>query len=330
MSILHEKSLCCRGKITRFGNRRRQCVTCQRTWRVWQRRGGRDKKRVSRKLLEQFFDGQIISITKEAQRRGVHESTLRRRLAAALGHYQQEPWPVITAGPESAVLLADAIVKRIRRRWWTVSFTAIKAVGDSRASLLPPVVMAHRESYAGWRCVLNTIPDGIHPAIKALVCDGHQGLVYYARWSGWYVQRCQAHLLFSISGRRSHSPWGRHRQEGRELYDLAKSIFKETDAAALAAMLNTIEVLGWETKSPQLRRIISGFVNAVADYRTYLEHPELDIPTTNNAMESFISQFQELCHRARGFATIHSLTGWVRGFAKCKKHITCNGCHQPN
>lgn len=228
------------------------------------------------------------------------------------------------------MLLADAIVKRIRRRWWTVYFTAVKAPGDSTASLLPPMVIAHRESYAGWRLVLNAIPDNIHLAIKALVCDGHRGLVYYARWSGWHVQRCQAHLLFSISGRRSHSPWSRHRQEGSELYGLARAIFKETDATALATEINIIETMGWETRSPQLKRIVSGFVNAVEDYRTYLEHPELDIPTTNNALESFISQFQELCHRARGFATIHSLTGWVKAFTKYKKRITSNGCHQPN
>lgn len=329
MTTLHEKSPCCRGKIIRFGNRRRQCKSCGRTWRVWQRRRGRDKKRINKKLLQQFFDSHMVSMTKEAKRRAMHESTLRRRLAAALRHYEKEPW-VITDCPNPAVLLADAIVKRIRRRWWTVYFTAIKVPGDTTAFLLPPVVIAHRESYAGWRLTLNAIPDGIHSAIKVLVCDGHRGLVYYARSSGWHVQRCQAHLLFAISGRRSRSPWSRHRQEGGELYGLAKAIFRETDTAALAAEINAIEARGWETKSPGLRRIISGFVNAVEDYRTYLRHPELDIPTTNNALESFISQFQELCHRARGFATTHSLTGWVRAFAQYKKSITCNGCHQPN
>lgn len=237
---------------------------------------------------------------------------------------------MIAGHPEFAVLLADAIIKRIRRRWCTVCFTAIKFPGDAKASLLPPMVVLHRESYAGWRMVLNAIPDDIYPAIKAIVCDGHRGLVYYARRSGWHVQRCQAHLLFSISGRRSQSPWSRHRREGRELHELAKSIFKETDATALAAAVNNIEVMGWETKSPQLRRVISGFVNAVEDYRTYLEYPGLDIPTTNNALESFISQFQELCHRARGFATIRALTVWVNAFTKYKKRITCNGSRQPN
>lgn len=330
MSTLHEKSPCCRGKIIRFGNRRRQCTNCHRTWRVWQHRRGRSKYRINKKPFLQFLDNGMVSITREAGRRHMHESTLRRRITAALRHYHTEPWPAAPSCPSQVVLLADAIVKRIRRHWWTVYFTAVKVPGDAAARLLAPIVLPHRESHAGWRVALNALPDDVYSTIKAIICDGHRGLVHYAQGSGWHVQRCQAHLLFAISGRRSRSPWSRHRAEGQRMYDLAKYIFVVTEPAALATAINTIEAMGWETKSRQLRRIISGFVNAVEDYRTYLKHPELDIPTTNNALESFISQFQELCHRARGFATIHSLTSWVSAFSKYKNHITCNGFYQPN
>lgn len=330
MTLQHEKSSCCQGEVIRFGGRRRQCIVCRRTWRVWPRARGRDKKRINQTLLAQFLDGNFVSIQREARRRRIHESALRRQLVIAAEQYNAKPWGVLAFDEGSLVLMADAVIKRIGYRWWTVYFVAIKLPRTSAAVLLAPTIISGRESYAGWQSVLNAIPDDIHANTKALVCDGHIGLVHYARWSGWHVQRCQAHLLFSIAGRRSRSPWSRHRDEGEELYKLAKIVLSETDEKTLIEACIAVEVMGWETSSRQLSKIISGFMKSIDDYRTYLVYPELDIPKTNNPMESFISQFQELCHRSRGFATVKAISRWAAAFTKHKKHITCNGSHQPN
>ena len=173
--------------------------------------------------------------------------------------------------------------------------------------------------------MLDAITEKIRKNVAVLVCDSHRGLVYYARWSGWKVQRCQAHLIFALAGRRSRSQWSRHQKEGERIYQLVKIIFATRKRKVLNDALTEIEALGWETNSRILKKVIGGFVNSFEEYRTSLNTPQLNIPTTNNAMESFFSQFQELCHRARGFSSAQSLTFWATTFAKYKKQITCNG-----
>lgn len=228
------------------------------------------------------------------------------------------------------VLLADAMLKRIRGQWWTVYFTAVKMPGDTHAVLLPPVVQAGRECPSGWRAALNAIPDAVAHRVAVLVCDGSRGLVHYGWCNGWHIQRCQAHLLFAIAGRRSRSRWSRHREEAHTVHQLTRTILHSTDTRTVQYAVNALEACGWETASTQLTYIISGFLRSVEQHRTCLHHPEWDVPATNNAMECFIGQFQELCRRARGFSSPEALTRWANAFVKHKQWITCNGFHQPN
>lgn len=280
-------------------------------------------------MLERLFNGEFASINKEAKRLRIHESVLRRKLRYAAQYVcSHDSWEELPKqGPY--ILLADAIIKRIKGKWWTVYITAAKCSTDSVATLLPPIVIPGKESYAGWRQALNGVPDNLFKNTTILVCDGHKGLVFYAKWNKWLTQRCQAHLLFAISGRRSRSPWSRHREEGEKMYKLAKVILSTTDNQILKQAIDEIEVMGWQTKSKQLRKIINGFLESVDQYRTYLSYPNLNIPTTNNSIESFNSLFQEFCHRARGFASSDALNLWITAFAKNKKRITCNGYYQP-
>lgn len=331
MNTLHEKSICCGGRIIRFGERRRQCVGCKKTWRVWQRKRGRKCHRKNPNLLQAYFEGEFASIRKEAVRRRVHESMLRRRLHANAKHLvaREMSWHIPRVS-SPVILAADGIIKRIQKRWWTVYLLALKFPATDKAVLLQPVMKPGRETYYGWQDTLNALPENIYKHIRILLCDGHKGLVHYGHLCGWKVQRCHAHLIFAITGRRSRSPWSRHRTEGERLYKLAKIILVTRNQQKLLSALNEIEAMGWTTSSHQLRHVINGFVATVDDYRTYLTFPALHVPTTNNALESFIGQFQELCHKARGFSSIKALKLWVTAFAKYKQRITCNGFYQPN
>lgn len=330
MNTLHEKSICCRGKIIRFGERRRQCVGCKKTWRAWQHKRGRKRYRQNPSVLRAYFEGEFVSIRKEAARRKIHESMLRRRLhASAKNLINKMPW-YIPRVSYPVILAADAIIKRIRKRWWTVYLISVKYPKAGKAVLLQPVIKPGRETYYGWQDTLNALPENIYKHTKILLCDGHKGLVHYAHLCGWEVQRCHAHLIFAITGRRSRSPWSRHRLEGERLYKLAKIILVTRSKQKLLSVLNELEEMGWATSSPQLRHVISGFVTSVGEYRTYLKTATLNVPTTNNALESFISQVQEMCHRARGFSSMSALKFWVTAFAKHKQRITCNGFYQPN
>lgn len=327
MAKIHEKSPCCKGKIFRFGKRRRQCVNCRKTWSVWKRKRGRHRHRTQPSLLDKYFSGAFASIQKEADRRGIHESVLRRRIRfLAKKLCSKGAWSPPTTG--STILLVDAIIKRINGCWWTVYLTAVKSVTESFATLLPPIVSRTRESHKGWQDTLNGIPDEIYKNITVIVCDGHRGIVGYARGTGKLIQRCQAHLLFALQGRRSRSQWSRHRKEGERIYRLAKDVMVTTDKVTLKNFIDELETLGWQTHSIQLKKIISGFLESVNDYRTCLEY--LNVPGTNNAMESFIGLFQELCHKARGFSSPEALKFWIIAFVKHKDRITCNGFNQQN
>lgn len=330
MTRKHEKSSCCRREIIHFGGRRRQCKLCRRTWRVWQRHRGRKQTRTNQKLLMQYLDGHFASIRREAKRRRISESALRRRLKKNAQHFvDAAPWESIPQQNDQYILVADAMIKRINYQWWTIYCMAVRSCKAKQAILLPPVVKTGREVYQGWQAALETLPLNMRKNIKILICDGHRGLIYCARWNGWRIQRCQAHIIFAISGRRSHSFWSFHREEGRKLYALAKTIITTKSSRKLSQAIHDIEIMRQNTSSPILKRVLRGLIRSVGDYRTCLDYPELNIPTTNNAMESFLSQFQELCHRARGFSSVESLKLWITAFAKYKKHITCNGSHQP-
>lgn len=330
MNTQHEKSPCCGAKINHFGSRRRQCSFCKKTWRVWRKKRGRNKKRLLLGALIKYFDGDFVSIAKEARRRHIHESSLRRRLKCAAIHLVEHgEW--LRPEPSAVyILLADAIIKRIRGAWYSAYIMALKDIRKNDALLLPPVILPNRESHGGWTEVLNGIPDQIWKNIAAIVSDGHRGIIDYAHYNNVKVQRCQAHLLMAIAGRRSYSKWSRHRDEGEKLYRFTQIMFGTRDEEEFRKAMIALEEMGWLTKSVQLKKVISGFLTSAHEYRTCLKYPELNIPSTNNAVESLISRFQELSHRAHGFASIEAFKIWIIAFVKFKRKITCNGFHQPN
>lgn len=330
MKSLHEKLICPHQHSIRFGGRRRQCIACKTTWRVWQRKRGRKSLRIDHNILTRYLDGDFVSIRKEAKRRNVHEDVLRRRIKRSARRFIADAASKPPVSQTPCILLADAIIKYIRHEWWTVYLTAVTIPGSNTATMLHPMVRKGKEDYQGWIAMLDALPPSLHTIIVVLVCDGHRALVYYARSHRWLIQRCHAHVLRALSGRRSHLPWSRHRKEGQQLRHLALTILTTSDPQKLSCAIMDIEAMGWDTHSPILQKVINGFVNAVDDYRTYRTHPEFHIPTTNNAMESFISQFQELYHRARGFSSSAALAEWIVAFVKHKRFITCNGTHQPN
>ena len=141
MDTQHEKSPCCGGRIIHFGERRRQCASCKKTWRVWRRRRGRKKKRNNLLLVFQYLDGNFVSIKKEAKRKRIHESALRRQLKRSAQHFiETTAWEKVPAN-RRYILMADAVVKRIRRQWYTVYIVAAKQPHRSTAVVLPPVVL---------------------------------------------------------------------------------------------------------------------------------------------------------------------------------------------
>lgn len=287
-------------------------------------------KRASSHLLSQYLQHELPSLYALARVTGQHREAMRIRLARSRSAFlRATPWPPLPTDG-LLILICDAMVREVEGAWLTAYFILIRPAGTSQAVIHQPYLAAGTETPAGWQAALATIPEITQRHIQAVVCDGHRGIVYYAKRQGWLIQRCHFHLLAAIQGRRSRWIRSRHRIIGERLYRLASLVLTTPDPSQVLPTLTELETIAWDTTSCVLRKVLLGFVNHAEDYRTYLRHPELNLPRTSNAAEALIGMIRHFCHRARGFRTRHSLEQWIAALIKHKRVMTCNGTRQPN
>lgn len=330
MTKIHAKSSCCRARIRWFGGRRRQCIQCYHTWRIRPHRRGRKRHRTSSVLALNYLSHAVIPMRVWAHLKRCAPDRLERRLIRSRSYFiHTTSFPSLPAtGP--LLILADAMIECIAGSWYTIYFILIKRPYWHTAIITPPVIVPGKETEDGWRATFVALPHNTHRSIQAIICDGHRGILRYARHVGWHIQRCHIHLLRRLNGRRSRSPWSRHRVEGKRLYALVSEAITTDDTIRFSTLINDIEELGWDTTSPQLRIYIDSFLNQIDAYRTYLTYPALRLPTTTNTIECFIGIIHMLKQRARGFRTIHALSAWIEAIVKHRRTITCNSSIQPN
>ena len=321
MEIKHAKVGCTSAQVVRFGGRRRCCTNCGVAWRIRLKKRGRRRRRSSSEFVLRYFRHEIPSLRGLAQRKHQSRRCLELRLRRSRDFFlAHTPWPMI---PETGplIVIADAIVFQHQGRWYTSHLFLVRSPDDLEAVILPPVILAGTETSTSWAIAFATIPAEVLTRIKALVCDGHRGLVYFAARQHWIIQRCHFHLLAAVSGRRSRFGRSRHREEGQRIYELVKRVLLTTDETQVPTLLNQIDDEALSTSSPELRRYLRGFVNAWEDFRSYQYHPELHLPTTNNTAESLAGCLRELLHRARGFSSLGAIEKWFAAFVKYKKTI---------
>lgn len=330
MQKIHEKSSCCGAAVRRFGGKRRQCVKCRKTWSIHPRRRGRKLKRGSCiRVIRYLTNARISSYARAALSHTAadrFEADLRRSRDLFL---RTSAWRTLPNEPP-LIAVADAFVKCIRGRWYTLYLILIRRSVETHAVIAPLLLLPGTETHAGWQDAFGRLPPPVKTAIRVLVCDGHKGLIDRAKAHRWLIQRCHFHLLAAVQGRRSRWGRSRHRKEGERAHRLAKAVLETPDESALTEHLRTVEDLALSTSSPQLRTILLGLRSAFEDYRTYLVHPQLHLPTTTNAAESFFSSVENLCHRTRGFCSVHSFMRWVTALAKNKQVIACRERNQQN
>ncbi len=329
MKSLHAKSLCCGATVRRFGDRRRQCSKCRKTWRIRVKKRGRDLKRARRDLVIRFFEHALGSAKARSRYQQWTERTLQRHLERSRDLFARiTPWPQLPQNPV-LIIIADAMVRRIRRQWYTVYCMLIRSPDHKEAVIIPPVIMQGIECQSGWQHALATIPPETQKCLRAMVCDGHRGLVNYAKQRRLIIQRCHFHLLSHIQRRRSRWAYGYHREEARKVFEVVERILTTPHRRTLNSLLIAADNLALETTSRELQKALRGFVNNAEDFRSYIYHPKLHLPTTSNTAESFIGCINELLHRLRGVSSPESFALWIEALAKYKATITCNGFHQP-
>ena len=321
MNKIHEKSPCCGAVIHHFGQRRRQCSNCQKTWRVWQRKRGRTKRRIHTEILLRYFQRYLPQTS-------IDRHTRAARLRKILRVFNEKTsWHPIPNGPLIAIV--DGLIEYFNGKKYTLYLILLRSVAGNQAVILPPYLKIGTESGFGWNEALIQLPKEVHERIIALVCDGHTGLIEVAKSFGWIVQRCHFHLLARIEHCMSFGPRGKNIKLAIRLRKLAQCVLYRNHHEALDA-LNQLAVIKPTIVSPAFRTVISGLLKHYRDYRRYLEFSRYCLPTTSNSAEHLIGLIRDLQYRARGFRTPKSFMAWATGFCKYKKTITCRPKNQPN
>ena len=330
MNTKHAKSPCCGKGIRRFGGRRRQCLACKRTWRIRPHQRGRKRRRISSAWVIRYLSRELLPMNALGRIGACAPDKYECRLRASRAQFSRTtPYPLLPTR-KPLIIIADAMIEYIDGSWHTVYLILVKRPAWTDAVIAPSVILKGMETRIGWRYAFDQLPPAVHRSIAAIVCDGHAGIIQYARKAEWLIQACHFHLLMRLNGRHSRSSWSFHREEGRRLYTYAWAIITTRDPTVLRTSICDIEELGWDTDSPQLKIYINGFLNRIHEYRTYLSHPELNLPMTTNPIESLNSIVHDLKARARGFRTVHALRVWIEALVKHRQRTTCNGTNQPN
>lgn len=234
------------------------------------------------------------------------------------------PWPHYSRlGP--VIIIADAFLQYIESVWYTWYCILVRPVDGEDAVILKPFCRKGTEVALGWHEAFAAVPEDLLSRTRALVCDGHNGLILEARRRTWLIQRCHFHLIARLQQKRSRWIRGFHQEEGRKINAFAMKALETRSARVLAQSLTHLAVIRSKTASRDIRRMISGFLSNYHDYRTYLYHPELRLPTTSNTAEAFVGLVRELCRRARGFRTVRTMDQWIEALVKVRKVIKCRG-----
>ena len=327
MTPIHVKSACCDALVRRFGKRRRQCIHCKRTWRIRKKKLGRKRTRHTKALLKRILiDGNTLTQEKR-NFHGLRSVSIAARFAQALRAYVRAPAPRLPKGPYT--LIIDGVYFKFKRKEWVMYLMALKPVRSHQMYFLDPVLTQGREKLEEWYRAVDTIPMETRKQIKALVSDGLRGFQQLATSHGWIHQRCHFHLLASLV-----------RGKGKRRYLTRGSSVRDRILESVRILLANESVQKRDRARQSLRRYIDNpacpsyvrkhvleFFEREHDFRAYLAHSTLNLPTTTSAMESTGRLVRKATRTARTPESLHSR---AVAFLRLKRSMVCNGCDTPN
>lgn len=328
MNTKHAKSLCCQAQIHRFGHRRRQCTSCKRTWSIRPKKRGRPMIRMSPKVLNQIFLKSYTLQHLAHRRPRVGLLNFRHRFRQALNRFVARPCPQkIPFGP--LTLLVDGLYFLFHKKPWVLYLTALKSCRGKIAVFLDPILIPGKEGAARWRQVFSAIPPKVRLRIKALVADNLNGMKRIAKHENWLLQLCHFHLIlkFQIQYRRGRRALrgGRIRDE---IYQLIRQILETSDESIFNYSLDRlIRIAQMSCGTQRIQATVRDFLQSVPYFRTYLAHPELNLPTTTNTVESMCCIIRDLLRRNRCASSPQSLLKWTTALIRLRQKLICNGKH---
>jgi hypothetical protein len=328
MKSLHTKSPCCRGKIYRFGNRRRQCAVCGKTWRIRRKRKGRKSYRINKQLLRRvLLEGR--SLKQEFRKEYSSLSNLYYRFRQSLEWFTRQPRNY-QFNSEQLILLADGLWFQFNKEKWVLFLMALKPTDDNKAILFDPILLEGGESYDNWQAVLSTIPEEAKKRIVVFVSDDFRASDRLVKERSLIHQLCHFHLIAQLQirrGRRKSTVEGRNIRE--DIYQSIRQALITTDKKELEQLQLTLQKLIRHPVCPRkLKMMVNQFLRSINHYRAYLIYPELNLPNTTNAIESTGNLIRNV---ASTLNTPKALYLWSKALIRLRSEITCNGKDfQPN
>jgi len=201
---------------------------------------------------------------------------------------------------------------------------ALKPVHAHRMHYIDPVLIRGREKLEEWYKVIDTIPPKTRRQIKALVSDGLRGFQQLATSHERIHQRCHFHLLASLvcgKGKRRYLTCGSSVRD--KILDLIRILLADEPVKKRDRARRTLSRHINNPACPSyVRKHVLEFFEREHDFRSYLTHPHLHLPTTTSAMESTGRLVRKATRTAR---TPESLRLRVVAFLRLKRSVVCNG-----
>lgn len=318
MYTLHEKSTCCRAKIYKFGNKRRQCSGCKKTWTVWAKKRGAKPSRPRRNLLKKVLVEKQSLFSAKLNRTVLSEAARSFRLRQAMEHFLDNTAPNrVPSG--KLILLIDALWFRFKKERWAMYLRAVRSVNSDRATFLDPVLRLGRENHDDWSQIVDSIPTRAKNRVIAMVSDGFRGSSRIAKSHKWILQRCHFHLFSQLQvnrGRWKKLPNLKLREQICET--MRKILATKTH---LLKYLNELAYLLKRKDCPRrLHAIGVELIRHTQEFRSYLNFPQLNLPNTTNSVESMNKIIRSNCRHLR---TPNSLILRSKCLIRMRKTIAC-------
>jgi hypothetical protein len=313
------KSKCCNAETIRFGGRRRQCSVCKKTWSVRSaKRGPKPRRKHGDYLIKVFNHG--FKVKQLALNSKLSVDAIYKIFASNLNSVVEKKRIVRIKGSK-LILVIDAEWHYFNQKLWTLYLLAIKSTESQAVVILDPILKPGKESASAWSEIFNQLPKSIKKRIIALVSDGIRGIETVAENNGWIIQRCHFHLLSALQKRRGKRASTPGRLIREEIYNSAKLALIETSICKINIISRRLAALSSEDGCPKaMRMIVRDFLRRFHEYRAYIDHADLNLPTTTNVMESVNSYIRE---KTKTVNTPNAWHKWAIVCARMKSKFTC-------
>jgi len=159
----------------------------------------------------------------------------------------------------------------------TLYLMAVRSTTGGKAHFLDPVLLAGRETGAGWKNTLATIPPDIENRVVALVSDGFRGLCQLVKQKAWVSQRCHFHLLAQFKVQLGVWKKMPDTPIRKEIYATVCKLLK-TKEHEIEYSENLYELLTAKSCPHRYREVGMEFLRRLSEFRAYLKYPELHLP----------------------------------------------------